>query len=263
MLQEARDAQIRAYQQAKHQQLLLQHQEHHQQQEDEDLDGHSTNSTHSTNSITNITTTVPNPEDIEWLPQWKYLFHHDQEFCRRHLKIAVFQRESVEGASRRFINLPEVEAVLQEVTDEPIRRISTSSKTSVQDQAALFHEAFDILITPHGSQLVNMLFVGHKFTAFVEVSSVFVDAAPMVNGLAFAHRWVNSFGHLPDGRPDLLEVFEICSDQYELVACPYTTREEFKGSNLWVNTTIFRDDLEEAVEALCPDVPPGSEGDQD
>lgn len=175
-----------------------------------------------------------------------------QDRCRSNsLRIAAFQRN--EGSSLRlFRNMDEVQALVQEYTDHPFWVATANSTTSPEEQMRLFR-SFDVLITPHGSHLVNMIFNG-KRSVFIEVAAVFFDGSPHVNGMAFAKEWIPSFGHLPYNNSVLEAKMDDCSDHdiSSTGKCPHIpTRLKFIHSDLIVNTTILRGDLERAIQTLC------------
>jgi hypothetical protein len=141
--------------------------------------------------------------------------------------------------------------LVSEFSDIPLATVSASSDTPPLDQIALFR-SFDILITPHGSHLANMLFA-HDHAVFIEVAAVPFDFAPSTNGGAFAKDWILSFGHLTVRKkngPDLLLNMSICSERSS-PECPKSQRLKYIQSDLLVNITILRADLERATTALC------------
>mmetsp|Transcript_649 Transcript_649/g.1075 ORF Transcript_649/g.1075 Transcript_649/m.1075 type:complete len:518 (+) Transcript_649:67-1620(+) len=175
--------------------------------------------------------------------------------CRRNLQIAVWRR--TEGTALRLLtNLDEVERLVAKYTDQPVSIVTVSSKTSPEEQAAVFR-SFDILITPHGSHLTNMIFSPRNATVYIEVAAVYFDRSPEINGRAFAKDWISSFGHLPFSKdPELLESMEACSASTSidpLNGCPRSLRKKFIQSDLVVNTTILGANLEKAVSAFCPE----------
>lgn len=172
--------------------------------------------------------------------------------CNRNLRIAVWRR--TEGSALRLLtNLGDIQRLVQEYSDLPLSIVTASAATSPEEQVLLFR-SFDVLITPHGSHLANMIF-GRNSTVYIEVASVYYDDAPTMNGATFASEWISSFGHLPYNNSDLLAKMTICSKSRAWgpgSACNRSTRLRFIQSDLLVNTTILRADLDRAIARLCP-----------
>jgi hypothetical protein len=169
--------------------------------------------------------------------------------CPRQLRFALWNR--TEGTSLRLLtNVNDIRRVVSDISDHPLSILTASSKTSPEEQVSLFR-SFDVLITPHGSHLANMIFAKPR-TAFIEVSAVFFDEAPSTNGAAFAAKWILSLGH-PTTNAQLTAKMKYCMhrDQSEKGTCPRGLRTQFIHSNLIVNTTILRRDIESVVATLC------------
>lgn len=168
--------------------------------------------------------------------------------CAQNLRFAVWKRN--EGSSLRLLtNIDDIERLVGEHSSIPLSVISMNSSTPFTEQVSTFESSFDVLITPHGSHLVNMIFCPSDQVAFIELQSVFYDGCPMTNGQSFAKSWILSLGHLPLNRPDLVDKMGLCS---EPGACDHSTMTQFIHSDLIVNTTILRENLEEVVSVLCP-----------
>jgi prepilin-type processing-associated H-X9-DG protein len=172
--------------------------------------------------------------------------------CHDNLRIAIYQR-SDGTALRRFVNLDQVQALAQEFThNRTVPIVTADASTPPREQMELFN-SFDILITPHGSHLINMLFTdGHA--AYIEVAAVPYDYAPYDNGQAFAKEWILSYGHRP--YPPNNQIPESSWDEclhnrIETYKCNHMLRAKYIQSDLMVNTTILRQNLEQAVEAVC------------
>jgi Glycosyltransferase 61 len=176
--------------------------------------------------------------------------HLSSSLCSRNLKVATWKR--TDGSALRLLtNEEDIRQLVREFSNVPLATVSASSDTPPLDQIALFR-SFDILITPHGSHLANMLFA-HDHAVFIEVAAVPFDFAPSTNGAAFAKDWILSFGHLPvrkQNGPDLLLNMSICSEKSN-PECPKSQRLKYIQSDLLVNITILRADLERATTALC------------
>lgn len=167
----------------------------------------------------------------------------------RKLRVAIWKR--TEGSALRLLtNMESIEQLVGEFTDVPLQVLSTSSDTSPEDQIAVFR-SFDVLITPHGSHLANMVFSPHN-TTIIEVSATKYDDAPRRNGVTFLKHWINSYGHVPFNNTELVRKLPVCQKGFNEIACPKQTRLQFIQSDLVVNITTLRGDLEEAKSALCP-----------
>eukprot|EP00580_Thalassiosira_gravida_P018058 CAMPEP_0201675988 /NCGR_PEP_ID=MMETSP0494-20130426/40834_1 /ASSEMBLY_ACC=CAM_ASM_000839 /TAXON_ID=420259 /ORGANISM="Thalassiosira gravida, Strain GMp14c1" /LENGTH=388 /DNA_ID=CAMNT_0048158595 /DNA_START=148 /DNA_END=1314 /DNA_ORIENTATION=+ len=165
----------------------------------------------------------------------------------RSLRIAVFQRN--EGSAlRSFQNIDKVRTLAKEYTSREVPIITVNSTTPPGRQAALF-QSFDILITPHGSHLSNMIFNKRK-SVFIEVACVYYDAAPAMNGKSFAKSWINSYGHKPYNNPELVQNMNKCVGK-DLDTCNQSLRLKFIQSDMVVDTTILRANLIQAVSIFC------------
>jgi len=68
---------------------------------------------------------------------------------------------------RKILNEDELEQTLRKLGIQDIERVTVSDQTNSLSQALLFHSA-GLVISPHGSELLNMVF-SHPNTAFIEV----------------------------------------------------------------------------------------------
>jgi len=117
--------------------------------------------------------------------------------CSHNLQVAVWERGAGQFGSRRILNIEQLRALVAEYSTRPLRLLTASSYTSFALQVARFR-SFDILITPHGGQLVNQVF-SRPHAVFIEVAAMSQGTSPLCsNGRAFAGGWVMSAGrHLP------------------------------------------------------------------
>lgn len=165
----------------------------------------------------------------------------------RSLRIAVFQRN--EGSAlRSFQNIDEVKTLAKEYTSREVPIITVNSTTPPDMQAALF-QSFDILITPHGSHLANMIFNKNQ-SVFIEVACVYYDECFKRNGRSFAKSWILSYGHKPYNNTALVQNMNKCGNS-DLNTCNRNLRLEFIQSDMVVNTTILRANLIQAVSIIC------------
>lgn len=116
--------------------------------------------------------------------------------CTSALRVALWQRESSSPRGRHLRNVAQIRGLVARYTTHPMMILTATSDTEFARQVANFHE-FDVLITPHGSHLTNMLFASPA-AIFIEVVMMHVDDAPCRNGRAFARSWLMAYGrHLP------------------------------------------------------------------
>ena len=170
------------------------------------------------------------------------------------VRVGIWNR--TEGSALRLLrNVDEIKDVIREFTSGQIFILSATSRTPPLDQVATFRE-FDILITPHGSHLTNMIF-SLPTSAFIEVAAVPYDFAPRNNGKAFATKWINSYGHLPWDNQELLQKMEQCNNtRLNDAPCPRGDRLRFINSDLKVDLNLLRESLSEALGAVCSNSKP-------
>jgi hypothetical protein len=169
--------------------------------------------------------------------------------CPRNLRFAMWKR--TEGSALRLLtNENDIRHLVGEFSDHPLSIVTANANTPPEEQISVFR-SFDILITPHGSHLANMIFA-RRHSVFIEVAAVFYDEAPLTNGAAFAAKWILSLGHAATNEK-LSEKMVLCLHRDKSVngTCPHHLRGQFIQSNLIVNTTILRHDIESAVAKLC------------
>jgi hypothetical protein len=182
-----------------------------------------------------------------------------------HLRIHIFQRTPGDGKSgdRAFSNLNEVKELLQRYTEEPVKILTVHSGLSVYEQSKVFR-SFDILVTPHGSHLMNMLFEPER-TGIIEV-------APTNHDNVFSHgsrhlgiwSYITSTGHHPVRTNSTIASCDTQSFEKHLNAyCKYDSKDgegwlcprewSFKWvvCDVKVNITSLRKQLEKTLSKLC------------
>lgn len=179
----------------------------------------------------------------------------------RTLRIKIFQRTSqTSNRMRRFTNLHEVVDLASKYTypGTSVDVLLVDDSTPFWEQVRIFN-SFDILITPHGSQLTNGIFTLHR-TAIIEVIGAckehnfhFRD-----NLSPFGTHYIVSLGHQPVGTNDQDKVFlqhcltarnGRCNKQTKLnetKECNY----RMKHSDIWVDIDVLQQHLEESLAAL-------------
>jgi len=171
--------------------------------------------------------------------------------CSQNLRVAIWKR--TEGSAlRNFMNMEEIEDLVSEYSNCPAQTLTANAATSPEEQMMMFR-SFDILITCHGSHLANMIFNGRK-SVFIEASAVFYNNDFNMNGPSFAKKWIMSFGHLPHNNLLLAKKQPDCLLDERMdpkSICPNDVRLQFKQSNIILNTTVLRNNLESAIATLC------------
>jgi len=165
--------------------------------------------------------------------------------CVKSLKVAAWKR--TEGSAlRHMTNMAQVKNLVADYTDIPLIVLNSHSKMLPKDQISVFR-SFDILISTHGAQLTNMVF-GRENAAYIEVVAVPNDWF-IRNGRSFAKAYIHSVGHLPANNPNLTKKMESCLSTAE--ECDRVTKWQFRQTDLIVNISILKRDLEDALAVLC------------
>ncbi|KAI9022542.1 hypothetical protein DFJ74DRAFT_669868 [Hyaloraphidium curvatum] len=132
---------------------------------------------------------LPDPEGQE---------RRKKQLCAsRKLNIAVFQR-SQNYKTRRFVNLPQVVRAVQNFTSVPVRVLDVNHTIPLAEQIGFFN-SFDVLVTPVGSHMSAMIYIGgRKDKAVLEVGSSVRDTFWKENAerLGF-NSYAISTGHTP------------------------------------------------------------------
>ena len=151
--------------------------------------------------------------------------------CPRNLTFALWKR--TEGSAlRHLVNEEEIKALVAEYTNNSLKIVSANSSTSINEQISIFR-SFDILITPHGSHLSNMIF-GTGNAVFIEIQAAIYSDIFSLNGKTFAKHYILSTGHYPNNT-DLEKLMEACvstDDQSLTSVCPRRTRLNMVQSDL-------------------------------
>ena len=100
-------------------------------------------------------------------PSWAP-FGDESKFNQPSRRIAIFQRSCC-ASLRRFTNIHEVVELAQMYSTAPVQIITIDNDDDLQAQMRSLARV-DVLITPIGSHLVNMIFASHKFR-IIEIHS--------------------------------------------------------------------------------------------
>eukprot|EP00889_Picochlorum_renovo_P006389 jgi/Picre1/33419/NNA_008743.t1 len=106
--------------------------------------------------------------------------------------IGVFERKTG-TALRRFDNIGDIIRVAGRYTKEPIKIFSVDESTSPDDQVKQFN-SMDILITSHGSQLANLVFVAGNISV-IEIVACPADLVFRSNAKILGKQYILSTGH--------------------------------------------------------------------
>jgi len=140
--------------------------------------------------------------------------------------------------------------------------VTVNDTTPLSAQADTFR-AFDILVTPHGSQISNMIFSDPNTTAIVEVVPVVRDIAFYLNAIdANFASYVVSTGHTPSPIPNRHD--PVCDDGKHLMdancqfnqllkmwQCPPEWRSRLTVCDTLVNLSVLEQHLKQAISDLC------------
>lgn len=177
-----------------------------------------------------------------------------QERCRHGaVRIAILQRRSG-SALRRFQNLKEVRSMLGNYTSLPVNVVIADADTSIRDQARFFADGFNLLITPHGSQLANMIFCNPNHTAVIEVLPVVYDPVFETNAKGMGLIYHTSTGHqaLCDDCEQLVKERCLQDPSNEVWACKeFGVRLKLLQSDMIVDLRVLKRDVERTLAALC------------
>ena len=170
--------------------------------------------------------------------------------CPHSTRIRIYQRST--GNTRRFTNLDQVISVAQEFTSHPVSVFSNNETLPLSDQVRNF-ATFDILITPHGSHITNLIFTPSQ-VAVIEVTPVARD--PVFRQNAFDMGFLDytiSKGH---------EVAPTCFHasaapacialELQNKTCLRATVSAITQCDMIVNLTRLRGDLNATLARLCP-----------
>jgi len=180
-------------------------------------------------------------------PMSNYSVQHKKRTCRDEKRIAIFQR--VEGSSlRHFSNLHEVIRTCRAKT--PHVTLFTLSSASTFDEAVQSFNSFDVLITPHGSHMINGLFALHRPSIIEVVGTCFNTDWP--KGLqSFTSSYEISLNHELTGNKLDAELAtcrkrESC---FETPTCPMQVLARIVHSSLNVNITILNEAINRALKS--------------
>ena len=180
------------------------------------------------------------------------------------LRIGIFRRTEGQSGLRRIRNLDEVQSLAASFTRVPVKLFTLTSKSSFEEQLWAFR-SLDVLITPHGSQLANMLFAPH--TVFVELQAAGADVSFKVNGRRLVAGYILSVGHLPVVEASsrklvaqpcnigvergLVRLMSSCLQGARAKQCSTHDKRRLTNTDIFVNLTRFAADLATAVAIRC------------
>ena len=164
-------------------------------------------------------------------------------------RIKIYQRSSV--TARRFVNLADVTALVQQFTVQPVEVFTTNENTSIFDQISAFQD-IDILVTPHGSHIANIIFSPLRLK-ILEVIPVVRDPVFQRNAqeMAFAGYEV-SIGHNISASCPYAREFEnsctiIESTSSRIIECDPKVVSKVTQCDIVVDLELLKNDLEELL----------------
>ena len=172
------------------------------------------------------------------------------------VRIAIFQRSP---PSRAFINLDDVIILAQRLTNATVSVITTNKTIPVGEQARVF-SSFDLMISPHGSHLSNMIFASPKHTAIIEVIPVAhnFDWISLGHEMGFVFYNISTL-HKPDSDDSTNQKWKdintYCASSTKakgVWSCREGYSWNFVNKNILVDLTLLYPILVNAVQALCP-----------
>ena len=110
------------------------------------------------------------------LPGWRENITLSGEQRSGTIRIAIFQRQEAMNGDRKYLNLPDVLSIVANYTSD-YDVITTTSKTNLTKILKSFN-SFDILITPHGSHIANVMFTLRTDVVIIETVGVCVNSGP-------------------------------------------------------------------------------------
>jgi prepilin-type processing-associated H-X9-DG protein len=144
--------------------------------------------------------------------------------------------------------------VLQEFSDLPVQIFTTSEVEDARTQIRKFH-GFDVLVSPHGGQLANIMFADIPVSVIevvpVPSSFEFINSAAR---MGFGPYFISD-GHAPISFPSnpecnmdsstLNREFAQCSRSSEslYMTCPEGLGLTFRNCHIMVNTTLLQEDF--------------------
>ncbi len=189
------------------------------------------------------------------LPGWRENITLSGEQKSGPIRIAIFQRQEAMNGLRKYLNLPDVLSVVAAYTSD-YDVITSTPGTNLTGILQTFN-SFDILITPHGSHIANVIFTLRTDVVIIETVGVCVNTGPQD---WFSHRlnYLISSGHASD-RPEVQEIIRDCREErtlyctqriYPSPSCDDGKAEEVMRSDLIIDTAILKNDIEKAKQIL-------------
>ena len=170
-------------------------------------------------------------------------------------RIAIFQRKEAANGLRKYVNLLDVLQLVGRYTDE-YEVITTTSETNLTHMIELFN-SFDILITPHGSHIANVLFTLRDDVVIIETVGVCMNTFPM-HWFDRRLRYMISSGHQSNEK-SVQQIIDKCLHQRDAWcfngdppsdSCHDGKAEEVMRSDLVVDVQRLGEDLERAYQFL-------------
>ena len=164
--------------------------------------------------------------------------------CVSSLRLAIYERH---GGSRLLTNKEDIFTLFREFSNHT-KIISISGDTSVDEVYKQFN-SFDVLVTPHGSHMANLIFTRSKRFAVIEIvgRDFWSPASERLFWQPVIPYYDMSFPH-DSTDPSVQKLI----DNVSAVYYPGNSgRAEIMKSNLVVNVTRLREKLSETARYIC------------
>eukprot|EP01038_Epipyxis_sp_PR26KG_P006987 gene6987-9548_t len=192
-------------------------------------------------------------------------FHSNEELMQRcktnQLRIKY---QYVTANKRRVINTHDMYAILHNFSSD-VSNFTVDALTPFHIQRELYNN-FDILITPPGSHLTNMILVENyrENVAIIELATVMRDEFWRKNAIEFKFSsYIISDGHSPHINATVVNKHfeDLIHNNHECEAATNSSHGiycsntkiawKISDSNFIINETIFQQDVREVIDHLC------------
>jgi len=168
------------------------------------------------------------------------------------IRISIFQRTEGINGLRSFANVNELQTVLRQYASN-VELMTVTSSTSLIETIRLFN-SFDILITPHGSHLANLIFTLSSDITVIEVvgsciNTAFLDwvSSRMIYNISVGHASTDSDVQVEveDCNNARRQTSNICGISPQ--SCHFERMQRIMASDLFVDIDILKGQLEETI----------------
>lgn len=170
-------------------------------------------------------------------------------------RIAIFQRIEAANGLRKYLNLPDVVRLVGNFTED--YEIITITSEHTFTQAMELFNSFDILISPHGSHLANLLLLLRQDVVVIETVGVCMNTGPL-NWFGRRIGYMISSGHSSD-QDAVQSIIDRCVQERDSwcfqneppgAHCDDGLAEEVMRSDLIIDLQRLQNDIEKALQFL-------------